>query len=65
MLWFSVACFCVTVSVTFHLTFVHIILSSVLVTEWPPFEKYRLTRSIICSLCILTICDFSYSPFWY
>ena len=55
LFWFSVACFCVTVSVTFHLTCVHIVLSSVLVTEWPPFGKYLLTRSNICSLCILTI----------
>ena len=31
-----VACFGVRVSVTFHLTCVHIIFSSVLVAEWPP-----------------------------
>ena len=35
---------------TFHLTCVHIICSSVWVAEWPPF-------------CILTICNFNYFPF--
>ena len=39
MLWFSVACFGVRLSVTFHLTCVHIIFSSVSVAEWPPFGK--------------------------
>ena len=39
LLWFSVACFGVRVSVTFHLTRVHIIFSSVSVAEWPPFWK--------------------------
>ena len=33
MLWFSVACFGVRVSVTFHLTCVHIVFSSVWVAE--------------------------------
>ena len=41
---------------TFHLACVHIIFSSVSVAEWPPFGKWLLTRLIICSLCILTIC---------
>ena len=49
---------------TFRLTCVHIIFSSVWVAEWPPFGKELLTRLAICSLCILTICNFSYSPFW-
>ena len=31
--------FGVRVSVTFHLTGVHIIFSSVSVAEWPPFRK--------------------------
>ena len=44
LLWFSVACFGVIVSVTFHLTYVHIIFSSVWVAEWPPFGKQLLTR---------------------
>ena len=37
--------------------FVHIIffLNSVWVAEWQPFGKELLTRSTICSLCILTI----------
>ena len=51
------------VSVTFHLVCVHIIFNSVWVTEWPPFGKELPTRLIICSLNILTICNFSYFPF--
>ena len=39
---------------------VHIIFSLVCVAEWPPFGKELLTRLAICSLCILTICNFSY-----
>ena len=50
--------FGVTGSVTFHLMCVHIIFSSVWVAEWPSFGKERLTRFTICSLCILTICNF-------
>ena len=51
---------------TFHLMFVHIIFSSD-VTEWPSFGKELLTRLTKCSLCILTICNFSnmYFPFWF
>ena len=40
--------------------FVHIMFSSVHVAEWPPFGKELLTRLTICSLSILTICNFSY-----
>ena len=40
---------------TFRQVFVHIILSSVWVAEWPPFRKELLTRLTICLLCILTI----------
>ena len=65
LLWFSVACFGVRVSVTFHLIFVNIILSSVWDAEWPPFGKELLTRLTICSLCILTSCYFSYFMFWF
>ena len=61
LLWFSVTCFSVRVSVTFHLTCVHIIFSSV--AKWAPFGKQLLTRLVICSLCILTICNISYFPF--
>ena len=50
---------------TFHFMCVHIILSSVSVAEWPPFGKKLLTRLTICSLCILTICNMSYFPFWF
>ena len=39
LLWFSVACFGVRVSVTLHFMCVHIIFSSVSVAEWPPFRK--------------------------
>ena len=46
-------------SVTFHLLSVHIIFCSVWVAEWPPFGKELLTRLTICSLCSLTICNFS------
>ena len=42
---------------SFHLTCVHIIFSSVWVAEWPPLGKYLLARLTICSLCILTICN--------
>ena len=53
-------CFGVRVSVTFHLTCVHIISSSVSVTEWSPFGKKLLTRLTICFFfCILTICNFT------
>ena len=53
MRWFSAARFGVRVSVTFHLTHVHINFSSISVDKWPPFGKLLLTRFIICSLCIL------------
>ena len=41
---------------TFHLMFVHIILISGWVAEWPPFGKELLIRLTICYLCSLTIC---------
>ena len=43
--------------------FVHITSSSVWVAERPPFGKELLTRLTICSVCISTICCFSYFPF--
>ena len=57
--------FGVRVSVTCHHIFVHIILSSVWVAEWPPFGKELLTRLTIYCLPSLTICNFSYFPFWF
>ena len=42
---------------------VHIVFSTVWVAEWPPFEKELLTRLTKCSLCFLTIGNFSYFPF--
>ena len=50
---------------TFHLMCVHIISSSVSVAEWPLFGKELITQLTICSLCILTICNISYFPFWF
>ena len=55
----------VRVSVTFHLTCVHIIFSSVWVAKWPPFGKYVPTQLTKCSLCILTISNLSYFPLWF
>ena len=43
------ACFGVRVSVTFHLTCVHIISNLVWVAEWPSFRKLLLTRLTICN----------------
>ena len=53
---------------TFYLMFVcccffHIIFSFVCAAEWTPFGKELPTWLTICSLCILTICNFSYFPF--
>ena len=48
---------------TFHLLCVHFSFSSVWVAEWPSFGKVLLTRLTMRSLCILTICNFSYFPF--
>ena len=47
----------------FHLMFVHITFSSVWVAEWLPCGKELPTRLTMCSLCIVTICNFSYFPF--
>ena len=55
--------FGVRVPLTFYLMCVQIIFSSVLVAEWPYFGKELLPRLTICSLCTLTICNFSYLPF--
>ena len=56
----------VRVSVTFHLMFVHIILVRSRLLSGHLFGKScLLTRLTICSLCILTIGNFSYFPFWF
>ena len=52
LMWFSVVCFGVRVSVTFHLMYVQIIFSSVWVAEWSPFGNELLTRLTICSLSL-------------
>ena len=56
--------FGVRVSAKFHLMFVHYTFSSVWVGEWPPFGKELPVQLAVCSHCILSICDFSYFPFW-
>ena len=56
--WFSVACFGVRVSVTFHLMFVHYTFSSLWVAEWPPIGKELPIRLTLFSHCILSICYF-------
>ena len=43
----------------------NIIFNSVWVADIPPFGKELLTRLTLCSPCILTICNFSYFPFWF
>ena len=58
LLWFSGARFCVRVSLTVHLMFVHIN-----VVRLRLLSNQHLGKS--CSLCILTICNFSYIPFWF
>ena len=64
LFWFSVACFGVGVSMTFHHMCAHIIFCSSSVAELPPFGKELLTLLTICSLCILTISYIIYFPFW-
>ena len=54
ILFYSVACFGVRVSVTFHPMFVHNTFSSVWVAEWPPFGKELPTRLAVCSHCVLS-----------
>ena len=44
--------------------FVDIMFSPISVAEWPHFRKELPTRLPICSLCTLTICNFSYFPIW-
>ena len=46
----------------FHFLFVHYTFSSVWVAEWPPFGKYLPSRSVICSHCILSVCDIYLFP---
>ena len=56
------ACFGVRVSVMFHLMFVHYTFSSVWVAEWYPFEKKLPARLVICSHCLLSICNIYLFP---
>ena len=57
--------FGVRVSVTFLPVCIRVVLASACVAGWPPFGKKLLTRLTICSLCVLTMCSFSYFPFWF
>ena len=43
---------------TFQLACVHAIFSSFWGAEWPPFEKWLLTRLTMCFLCVLAVCVF-------
>ena len=65
MLWFAVGCFWSQSSIDVSSNVCSYYLSSVLVAEWPYFGKELLPRLTICSLCILTLCNFSYFPFWF
>ena len=48
---------------TLNLMFVDIIFCSVWFPVWSPLRKQLLTRSTVCSLCILTKCYFCFSRF--
>ena len=50
---------------TFIHMFVHNVLSSVLVAEWPCFGKELSTWFAVFSPCIWSICNLSYFPFWF
>ena len=45
-----------------QLLFVHFPFRSVLVAEWPPFGKLLPARLVICSHCILSICNIYIFP---
>ena len=59
MLWFAVGCFWCQSSIDVSFNVCSYYLSSVLVAEWPYFGKELLPWLTICSLCILTLCNFS------
>ena len=59
---FYYTCFGYRVSAAFYLMCVQIISCSIWVAEWPPFVKELRTLLIICTLCILTFCNFSCFP---
>ena len=54
MLWFSL----LLVFDASHQKYLQIILSLVMVAEWPPFGKELLTWLTIYSLCHMSICNF-------
>ena len=65
LLLFSVACFSVRVSVTFHLHVFILFLVRFGLLSGHLGGKELLTRLTICSLCNLTICNFRYFPVWF
>ena len=42
-----------------------LVFSLVWAVEWQSFRGELLARVAVCSLCILTICNFIYFPFWF
>ena len=58
--------FGVRVSVTFHLTCVHIILVrfGLLSGHHLGNDAHSVDHNL-CSFCTLTVCNFSYFPFWF
>ena len=65
MLWFAVGCFWCQSSIDVSSHMCSYYLNSVLVAEWPYFGKELFPLLTICSLCILTLCNFNYFPFWF
>ena len=49
----------------FLLVYVQIAFCSVYVAEWLPFEKELPAWFTLCSLYIMSICNFDYFPFWF
>ena len=47
----------------FHLMCVQSVVSSGLVAGWPSFGREMPTRLTLCSLCIMSICNFGCFPF--
>ena len=65
MLWFAVGCFWSQSSIDVSSNVWSYYLRLVLVAEWLYFGKELFPRLTICSLCILTLCNFSYFLFWF
>ena len=50
---------------TFHLTLFILILVWFGFPGGRLFMQLLLARLAVCSLCVLTICNFNYFPFWF